>query len=298
MTILKTVIFIDGQNFKKNLQEFRFCPPATPTIPNPQGYRLDEKHFLWGNFFHDVIKKFDDLTGYQHRLIRSYWYNAESVSPFNVNNYRKVQSIVSKYRSDIPEVNDALVKKLAQDWYDRERRNFYEGRDRVYDVIQKAVDFIEFKYVGQYKISPYRVFRFDKDVKTGRYTYFGMREGEKGVDVGIAIDMASKMNGFDVAILVSGDADFYPAVRYLKDGLKQVYQFSLAKGIPPNITYLSQWLRSIVDIFAFFDEEELLTKYLNRNASIPYMIMKVINQRIQELASQKNPTPVVVSPPA
>ena len=65
----------------------------------------------------------------------------------------------------------------------------------------------------------------------------------KGVDVGIAVDMMSKMAEYDAAILVSGDADFMPVVRYLKDHLRYVYQFSLALGIPPKIKNLSPWLR-------------------------------------------------------
>jgi uncharacterized LabA/DUF88 family protein len=286
MSPLRTVIFVDGQNFKKNLQEFRFLPTPTQTHPDTKDYRLDEKHFLWGEFFTDIMKKFSSTTGYEHRLIRTYWYNAESVSPFYIDK-KRIQTVISRYQGKMPEINEALIIELAHKWYDREKKNFFECRDRVYDVIQKTVDFIEFKYVGQYKLNPYQVHRFDKDVTTGQYVYFGTREGEKGVDVGIAIDMASKINGFDVAILLSGDADFHPAVRYLKEGLKQVYQFSIAKGIPPNIQYLSPWLKTIVDVFAFFDEEELLGKYLNRKSGIPNRIMDLIDRRIADLGQQR-----------
>ena len=62
---LKTVIFIDGQNFKKNLQEFCFTSDK-PGVRYPQ-YVLDEKHFEWNDFFRAVIEKFNEET---HLLIR------------------------------------------------------------------------------------------------------------------------------------------------------------------------------------------------------------------------------------
>jgi len=95
--------------------------------------------------------------------------------------------------------------------------------------------------------------------------------------------MISKMDNYDVAILVSGDADFLPVVRYLKDALKNVYQFSISQGIPPEIKYLSPWLRGQVDMFQFFDELELLDVYLDRKSGIPPAILQCIDARIAEL---------------
>ena len=61
------------------------------------------------------------------------------------------------------------------------------------------------------------------------------------MDTGIPVDMIAKMSSnYDVAILVSGDADFLPVVGYLKDnpqvrlsilsgqGRSPVYTISLA----------------------------------------------------------------------
>ena len=76
----------------------------------------------------------------------------------------------------------------------------------------------------------------------------GKRVGEKGVDIGIAVDMIAKMPNYDVAVIVSGDADFIPAVCHVKDHLRSVYQFSVAKGVPPSINYLSPWLKGTVVI--------------------------------------------------
>ena len=130
-------------------------------------------------------------------------------------------------------------------------------------------------------MKPFKIHRLEKN-DDGSYFYQGTREGEKGVDVGIAVDMMAKMHNYDVAILVSGDADFLPVVCHLKDNLKYVYQFSIAQGIPPNIKYLSPWLRGVVDVFQYFDEIELLGTYLNERA-IPSRLRKTIQDRIEEL---------------
>ena len=68
---LKTVVFVDGQNFRHNLRDFHFR--SDPPHPNNPEYRLDEKHFRWQDFFQDALAKFDDVTGWEHQLVRVYW---------------------------------------------------------------------------------------------------------------------------------------------------------------------------------------------------------------------------------
>jgi len=222
------------------------------------------------------------MTGDQYRLVRTYWYNADVVSPWYIDQ-RQVQYLYDRYKHSMPELTEQIIIELARNWYDRNKENFLEGRNKVYEVIQKDVDFIEFKYVGQYRLRPFDVFRFEKNSYDGSYTYFGTREGEKGVDIGIAVDMISKMAGYDVAVLLSGDADFFPAIKYLKDDLKQVFQFSVAKGTPPNVRILSPVFKSAVDVTAYFDELEMLSLYLNRNSGIPGVILKSIDERIEKM---------------
>lgn len=281
MNRLRTVVFIDGRNFKKNLQEYSFN-----TGSGNKDYRLDEKHFDWQLFFQGVLDKFSKSTGTTHRIIRVYWYNADLISPYKENN-RLVTDIFNKHKTRFNSLTEDHIRKLTLDWWKKERDNFNKAKDDIYEVIQKQTDFLEFKYVGYYIVKPYTTYRFEQN-PNGSFFYEGTRQGEKGVDIGIAIDMIAKMNFYDVAILVSGDADFQPVVRYLKDHLKQVYQFSIATGVPPQINYLSAYLKSMVDVFQHFDEEELLSKYLKRK-TVPNPILSVIDKRIDKLKKQKNP---------
>ena len=164
----------------------------------------------------------------------------------------------------------------------RERNYFEQLREQVFENIQRRTDFLEFKYVGQYQVHPLTEHRVEQR-ENGEIAYLGRQTGEKGVDTGIAVDMIAKMPNYDVAILVSGDADFLPVVGYLKDNLKYVYQFSMARGVPPLIRYLSPYLRGKVDCFASYDEVELLERYLNRDSGIPPAILDAIDVRLSDL---------------
>jgi uncharacterized LabA/DUF88 family protein len=278
MSTLRTVIFVDGQNFKKNLQSFEFKLPTA--MPDDRPYRLDEKHFIWRLFFQDVIKKFNQFTGFEHRLIRVYWYNADSITPFPKKPYDRLFNKLNK-KELLQQYTKQQIFDALHEWHQKERENFNVAKEQVYETIQRDTDFLEFKFVGQFVLRPFEVRTVN--VLNGKLVLQGTRAGEKGVDIGIAVDMISKMNDYDTAILVSGDSDFTPAVRYLKDHLKYVYQFSVAKGVPPNIDYLSAWLKSIVDAFQYFDEAELLTTYLTKGDIIPSSVRQLIAQRIETL---------------
>lgn len=281
MEPLRTVMFIDGRNFKYNLQAFQFYPLEESKENEGHYYSLDEKHFLWQGFFSGIIQKFNKSTTYEHRLIRVYWYNAGTMRPF-VAKEGLVQAILAKYCAKFPDLDENKVIFLAKEWYDRERQYFDVAKEKIYEKLQRKINFLEFKYTGEYVVLPFKVHKFEKG-KNGEFFYQGTREGEKGVDVGITVDMIAKMPNYDAAVLVSGDADFLPVVRYLKDNLKYVYQFSIAKSIPPEIKYLSPWLIGVVDVFEFFDEIELLENYLNRKSGIPPPILDAIDNRIKEL---------------
>ena len=280
MTTLRTVVFIDGENFRNNLRHFAF-------VSNPAlgAYRLEEKHFFWKAFFQGVINEFDKATSWTHQLIRVYWYYSATISPWS-ESPRLAQKVVDEYAGRIA-LTANQVTQLAKDWYGKERRYFEKLREQTFEDIQRDTGFLEFKYVGQYVVHPYRVFRIDTDTQGGVTNYLGRQQGEKGVDIGIAVDMISKMDNYDAAILISGDADYIPAVKYLKDHLKYVYQFSIAKGVPPIIEYLSAYLKGTADCFAFYDEIRLLSEFLNRK-NIPPNINQVIDARITSLSP---PTP-------
>ena len=286
---LRTAIFVDGANFRANLRDFSF----TSANPNDErAYQLEERHFDWKSFYRGVLAKFDEATGWEHRLIRVHWYSAASISPWPSSERQRMdlaQRVVNRH-PEIGGLTPEAVIDLAYRWYRQERNYFERLREEVFEDIQRRTDFLEFRYVGQYQVHPLREHRIQRR-EDGEISYLGVQVGEKGVDTGIAVDMIAKMPNYDAAVLVSGDADFLPVVGYLKDNLKYVYQFSVAKGVPPSIRYLSPYLRGKADCFASYDEVELLDRYLNRDSRIPPAILDAIDARISDLQNRTSGSP-------
>ena len=277
---LRTIIFVDGQNFKRNLQEFSYR--SRDPYARYSEYRLDEKHFDWNEFFLGVVEEFNQATHLEHILIRAYWYTAETITPFPQPRHQWIQKIIDDHTDSFPELTHESVSTLAREWWEGEREFFQNTRSRIFEDIQRRTDFLEFQYTGQYVVRPFDVHRIYRGY-SNKLVYQGKRVGEKGVDVGIAVDMISKLPSYDAGILISGDADYIPAVLHIKNRLKNFYQFSLAKGIPPQIRHLSPWLRGVVDSFQSFNELEFVEQYLDRSSGIPPYIMDSIDARLSEL---------------
>ena len=112
-------------------------------------------------------------------------------------------------------------------------------------------------------------------------------EGEKGVDIGITIDMISKMAHYDAAVLISGDTDFIPLIQYLKDSLKLVYSLSLSRGEQGQLQLFSPQIKNAVDYFLVVPEKDMLGRYLDRKSGIPPIILNEIDRRLSELLPEK-----------
>ncbi len=282
MDMLKTVIFIDGQNFKKDLQKFRF----KATGHNLPEYRLDEKHFLWEDFFRQAIAAISEQTGTLHRLIRVYWYNTQATTPLHRHD-RAVRDIIDQYRDQFPDLTMSVVENLAQRWHQHQRELLARAKEEVFDHIQKRTSFLEFKYVGQLVLRPYKVKELTREKdRDGAFLYQGTVEGEKGVDIGITIDMISKMTFYDAAVLISGDTDFIPLIQFLKDSLKIVYSLSLSRGEKGQVQLFSPQIKNAVDYFLVVSEREMLGKYLDRKSGIPPIILSEIDRHLIELEKE------------
>ncbi|MFP4458092.1 MAG: NYN domain-containing protein [Candidatus Zixiibacteriota bacterium] len=167
---------------------------------------LQEKDINWEVLFKYILPP-------DHELIRAYWYQPARVAPFDF--------FPAELKRNCPEDMDEEEYLHDREVWLREQENRLRHiQDSVYRRLQQENDFIEFCYAGILKINPYFE-RFE----------------ERGVDVAIGVDMVSKVQGFDAAILVSGDVDLLPAINYIKDKLKFVYQLVIKRGDYHNSNY-------------------------------------------------------------
>lgn len=164
-----------------------------------QDIGLQEKDINWEAFFKHILPA-------NHDLIRAYWYQPARVAPFDF--------FPAELRRHCPDGMTEEEYQHDRDLWMREQENRLRNiQDNVYRRLQQENDYIEFCYAGILKINPYYE-RFE----------------ERGVDVAIGVDMVSKVGGFDAAVLISGDIDLLPAINYIKDKLKYVYQLVIKWG--------------------------------------------------------------------
>ena len=89
------------------------------------------------------------------------------------------------------------------------------------------------------------------EVKLGIWKQRGEAMVEKGVDVMIATDLVMRAfrEQYDTAILVSGDADFYPAIQVVKDLGKQVEVAAFDSNISPEAARAADAVQKLTKTF-------------------------------------------------
>lgn len=184
----------------------------------------------------DWLQIFKRITPEEHELVRVYWYHIAQVSDFDW-----IPSKAMRYCP--PDMDEDTFIKEAREWHRNEQERIRNLHRTVHRQIMLDYDYIEFRYTGILKVNPYRRERI----------------GEKGLDVGMAVDMVAKMDWYDSAILVSGDYDFAPAVQVVKDRLKRVCQVTIergARGSTPRTS--SKGMRVMVDSVVTLYEDEVM----------------------------------------
>ena len=89
----------------------------------------------------------------------------------------------------------------------------FEGLKEFQDGISDRFDAVEFRRAGSI-----------------HYNLFTQRLGkEKAVDVNLATDLLELRGIYDIGIIVSGDQDYVPAVKAVKDSGKQIINVSFLK---------------------------------------------------------------------
>lgn len=104
----------------------------------------------------------------------------------------------------------------AKEWYDK-RCDLVEGFRRFHHGVRAGTDFIDVIECGRWKV----------DLLHRTVT-------EKGVDTRMAVDMVTSLSNYDVALVVSGDADSIPSVEHVKAHGKHVGVVEFLGGYPPE----------------------------------------------------------------
>ncbi len=201
-------VFVDGENFRYSIGNLF--------------EQFDRKDYLpkkarWDQLFDWIVSQALD----QAERIRTYWYVVQTLDfyPYRIPSLRndpgKLRTVLEKdqaYKRQIATLGDdeptAKLEELANELIaERNKiRNRFDGWRVLQDVISGRFSSIEFRRAGAitYKL-------FEKK--------FG---SEKAVDVKLASDLIVLRDIYDVAVIVSGDQDYVPAVQVVKDSGKHV----------------------------------------------------------------------------
>jgi uncharacterized LabA/DUF88 family protein len=220
--------FVDGSNLVGSLKKL--------------GVQVDE----YGGFFKYLMSQsvdawrtsFFDPGAASARLLRVNWYEVGSMDDWNLDDLKVEQSLKDAFGrdSDLKRIYMSLAgpksSSLSQQslfeeawkacytevrtWYKQKSRTL-DGIRRFHYSVQSATDFIDIIECGHWKLD--LLYR---------------RTLEKGLDTRLAVDMVTQAPNYDVAILVSGDADAIPSLNHVKREGKQVCVIEFIRGYPPE----------------------------------------------------------------
>lgn len=207
----RVCVFVDGENFRYAINDlFSDIFDRKDYIP---------KDGKWSDLFDFIVEKASNRQGLR---LRAYWYVIQYLDyyPYKFPNpeskFEAAKKLLSQYNIFRDELNkitvrdDAIVKMIEFFEELKVRRtimqNRFDGWVFIQNHISRVHNSIEFRRAGSIR---YRL--FDKT--------FGQ---EKAVDVKLAIDLIMLCNIYDIAVIVSGDQDYVPAVQAIKDQGKKV----------------------------------------------------------------------------
>lgn len=210
---MRVYVFVDGENLRYSITGL-----FSPDYFDRRDYL--PKHADWAALFDELVR---EATGGRGIRIRTYWYVVEHVDPYpeplSPENWtpeklaqwaRRNMRLLSAWTgsSDAGEGRSERLRQLQAEI--EARRAAIRRRFDGFRVVQNAI------------ASRYASIEFRRSGGIG-YNLIDQRLGsEKTVDVNLAVDLVQFAPAYDLALIVSGDQDYVPAVQAAKNLGKQV----------------------------------------------------------------------------
>jgi uncharacterized LabA/DUF88 family protein len=226
--MIRFVTFVDGSNLDGALKHLNLRVDDYDIFYR---YIFEQGVHCWGKSF---VNEAPWPTA-QHSRIN--WYVVGRMDEWDLNDPRVESRLRSRFEMSmrlresytrelelIPDLSpenylvEAWRRCFAEtrEWYDFKVRGL-EKKKRFYHGVQSATDFVEIHQQGHWKLDMlYRTV------------------SEKGLDTSLAVDMVALQDTYDVALLISGDADGIPGINYVKSRSKHVGVVEFRKGSPQD----------------------------------------------------------------
>lgn len=228
--MLKFAIFVDGSNLSGSLRDMNL--------------NIDDYEQFYGAIFKQGLADFHGATfatgAVQAMLTRVYWYRVGSMDEWDLNQQHAINHLYDRFVNDKdlrdeylqvvgpanPGVQHAEMLTLAWNlcfekskaWYTK-RRDTLNGYHKFSHSVRRSTDLIDIIECGHWKVDIlHRIL------------------SEKQLDTSLAVDMLAFEHSYDVAIVISGDADSIPSIKYMKERGKTVAAVEFLAGFPPEQT--------------------------------------------------------------
>lgn len=222
--MIRFVTFVDGSNLDGTLKHLDLRVDDYGAFYR---YIFEQGVNCWGKSFASGA----DWPTAQHSRIN--WYVVGRMDEWDLNDSRVESRLRSRFEMN-PRLTESYMRDLESNpeilpeqrlhaawkacfsetcqWYDYKFRGL-EKKKRFYHGVQSATDFVEIHQQGHWKLDMlYRTI------------------SEKGLDTSMAVDMVALQETYDVALVISGDADGIPGINYVKSRSKHVGVVEFRKG--------------------------------------------------------------------
>ena len=204
----RVCIFVDGENFRYSIVSL---------FPNFQRSDYLPKSADWTSLFDWIVK---EATGDGTR-VRTYWYVIESVDfyPYRFPDVETNEDQVLRLLSGHAPTRSQLDPLSGDGRRSEMKRIVDQLKERQSQMLNRARGWLAMQngIAGRHKAVEFR--------RAGAITYnlFEQQlQKEKAVDVKLATDLIVLRDIYDVALILSGDQDYVPAVAVVKDSGKRV----------------------------------------------------------------------------
>ncbi len=139
-----------------------------------------------------------------------------------------------------------------KDWYEK-KLSILEGMHRFHQAIRIGTDLIDVIERGHWKVN-----------------FLHKWVEEKGLDTSLAVDMVALQDNYDVAVVMSGDADSIPSIQHMKVRNKHIGALEFISGSPPENrgrTFSSRLKEHADFVIRLYETELLRLKIARRPAA-------------------------------
>ena len=221
-------IFVDGSNVFGALKSMNLEVNDYEAL---YGYVFREAHAVW-------VEATGETDRVPSRLQRVYWYAVGSIDDWDLalpqsqtalrNAFGRDREIRESWLAITGKANPGLAGQALDDnawancfadfrqWYDGKRR-ILDGMRSFHQSVRIRTNLIDVHEHGHWKVN-----------------FLHKWVEEKGLDTSLAVDMVALQDNYDVAVVMSGDADNIPSIRHMKCRSKHIASVEFVNGSPPE----------------------------------------------------------------